>query len=813
MERSTKLFLAGVLLCVFHCSEGAQEPLRLSECLPDGGSISLTEGQTQVFSCAVESASGDTGLHFRWLQDDEEVGESTEHTFFACGEGEYDIILEVTDDEGNTAIRGWTVSLTASSGEREACFSSSLARLREGGLRIGFGDSTEDESTLAEIQSCLRASLEENVCSVEGNYGLALANLALWSLASRNRQQAGGLDREVIGELLEDTLVEIRDQFTFVRDFAAEDFEFFVEDNFLVRMNDDNPETDLNESLTINFFGVHDLGEANYFLSEVYLFIGMLSVSLAYNGIIEGMTSYPDIYQPISLYLEREIIPRWIERLESDPSHLTLAGPNGEEGRRRLLDAQKAFVSSLRDLNRGFVHVIDETKNQAWNLVRYWDCGSDGVCPPELSGVDNRLGDPAEPYEDCGGDGICPEDPNYEAPDDDGTEGNGSRDSGEEYEDLNLNGRWNDSWAATGPDANGTEGNGKFESGEPVGTKMALEQGTVGMMGMLGLLGVFGQMGQMGPMGPGAGGMTGMPNNMDPQITIEINELMAKNIEGPDPLRLSDFAIGMDLTEEQLKTFLFEGFGIPYPEIRISEFFVSPTDLRRMFPLYDTENNDFIVTSECEPYYDWGFDWIRSDQEVGYDPRSNPDPSHDDLDQLENMDDGIDNDRDGEIDEYSSMGFPTDLGVEGNIIFDWVDTNGNNRHDAGEDSERFDDVGVGPDAFGAGNGAWDCTDLSHDYPSGPNVGGEPTEVTSDPRNTTLHDQSTMVGDTDDTWAYMQTECINFHYLFFPDPTFSDIIMFPEDIVNVDGVTLNKHAKLHRFIAKMLEFFLEIGLAE
>jgi len=795
------------------CTDEKQEPLVLTGCQPEGSSITLTEGLTQEFSCDVEASSGETGFHFRWLQDGSEAGENTLHTFFACGEGEHTVTLEVTDDAGNTVTREWSVALTPSSVDRPSCFSESLARLRAGNLRIGFNDSAADEAVLTEIQTCLHTSLAENVCSVEGNYGLALADLALWSLASRNRQQSGGLDREVITELLEHTLSDIRDQFTFVRDFTGPDFEFFIEDNFLVRMNDDDPDTELNESLTINFFGVHDLGEVNYFLSEVYLFIGMFSVSLAYNGIIEAMAGYPEIYQPIYLYLEREIIPKWIERLESDPAHLTLTGPNGEEGKRRLRDAQKAFVLSLRDLNRGFAHVIEETKNQAWNLIRYWDCGSDGVCPPGLSNFPD--GDPAEPYEDCGGDGICPEDPNYEAPDDDGTEGNGERDSGEEYEDLNLNGRWNDSYSVVGPDINGTEGNGKFESGEPVGTEIALEQGTVGMMGMLGLLGVFGQMGQMGQMqvmGPG-GGM--MPNTMDPQITIRINELVAKNIEGPDPLRFSDFAAGMgvDVTEEQIKTFLFEGFGIPYPEVRISEFFVNPTDLRRMFPLYDRGTEEFIVTSECEPYYDWGYDWIRSDQEVGYDPESNPDPSHDDLDQLENMDDGIDNDRDGEIDEYSSMGFPTDLGVEGNIIFDWVDTNGNLRHDAGEMSEKFDDVGVGPGSFGAGNGAWDCQDRDHSYPSGPNVGGGPPEVSFDPRNTTLHDQSTVVGDTEDTWAYMQTECINFHYLFFPDPTFSDIIVFPEDIVNVDGVQLNKHAKLHRSIAKALEFLLEMGFAD
>ena len=118
---------------------------------------------------------------------------------------------------------------------------------------------------------------------------------------------------------------------------------------------------------------------------------------------------------------------------------------------------------------------------------------------------------------------------------------------------------------------------------------------------------------------------------------------------------------------------------------------------------------------------------------------------------------------------------------------------------------------IAVEALGAGNGAWDCYERDHSYPSGPNVGGESFELDYDPHNTTEGD----IWDYDlpRTWDYSRDSCINLTYMFFPDPTFSGVITFPEELVNDDGVPLTRNAHLHRFFAKLIETFIEIGLWE
>ena len=770
--------------------QGSKKPLQFTQCQPEGKAVTLTEGQSQVFSCTVKSTQeAGAGLHYKWTRDGEAAGNGPDYTFFACGAASYAISLNATDDQGNSITQDWQVTLTPSAGAREACFDESLAAIHAGGIRVGYPDSTTDEVKLQGIQDCLQRSLDANICSVEGNYALALASI---SLALRNLRvdlqgNGGSVDPDLVEQALDNTLVPIRDHLAYAQEFAPESFSFFVENNFLVHLQDDDPETTDNESLTLNLFGNHDLSEVKFFLGWMEMITGMMSVGLSFNGLLSGNLPAMSISTNSILGggdLLNTGVKDLIQNLINDPEYLNLAGPNGADGKARLLKAQAALADGLREIRSAYAHVLDEKTDQSWDLVRYWDCGKDSICPPDLSKFPN--GDPAEPFEDCGKDGICPGDSIYTGPDSDGTEGNGKYDSGEPYTDLNQNGKWNDSWAKVGPDADGTEGNGKFDNGEPFGTEMVLEMGQLSLGGPV----------------------------QNPEMVMNAFAVIADNIEGPDALLFGSFVPGGGISEQQIKLVL-AGYGIPYPEIRLSQFFENPTSLRRMIPWYDKKALDFINDSECEPFYDWGYDWTLDSLETGYDAKKNPDPNHDDFNPLTNGSDKFDNNRNGKVDESSSFGITADLGPEGNLMFDWIDSNGNRRHDAGETSEKFDDIGVGPDHQGAGNGAWDCFDREHPYPTGPYVGGEPTEVNLDPLNTTSMDAATVGGDIDtsSTLTYMQNACIDMYYYFFPDPTFSGLLTFPDEISNKDGVKLTKNAKLARLFAKAIETVIEMNFIQ
>ncbi|MDD5223609.1 MAG: hypothetical protein PHE84_06440 [bacterium] len=782
MKKTMVLLVISLGFCGFSAGcQGSNKPLKLTQCQPQGETVTLTEGQSQVFSCTVESRDeAGTGLHYQWTRSGDAAGNGAEYTFFGCGSATYQVNLTVTNNQGDSITRDWEVTLNPGSGAREACFSSSLAAVHHGDFRVGYPGSTTDEVTLLDIQDCLSRSLTANVCSVEGNYALALVGMAL---ALRDLVSGGGsgvsLTPELVGNILDTTVASIRNQLAYVQEFAPDNFNFFIENNFLIHLLDDDPDTTDNESITMNFFGSHDLTEVNVLVGVMQMITGGISMALSFNGMLN--MSLPSMsFSSNAIFGTRGLmdsaIKELIQKMIADPEYLNLSGPNGETGKTRLLQAQAAIVAGLGAYKAGFTNLINETSNQSWHLLRYWDCGKDGVCPPDISKFPN--GDPYEPFEDCGADGICPGDGNYTAPDTDGTEGNGKYDRGEPYQDLNLNGRWNDSWAKVGPDSG--EGNGKFDSGEPIGTEMILEQGRLSFGSNLVMM-------------------------------MNVLDVFSKNIEGPDALLFSSVIPGGGMSETQIKAFLTT-FGIPYPEIRLSQFFENPTSLRRMVPWYDTDTLSFIEDSECEPFSDWGYDWTPDPLESGYDADKNPDPAHDDFNPLANRNDKIDNDRDGKIDESSSLGMPADFGPEGDFMFDWIDANANRRHDAGETSEKFDDVGVGPDHQGAGNGAWDCFDREHTYPTGPHVGGEPTEVTLDPLNTNTQDTAGL-SNTSSTLAYMKDACVDPYYFFFPDPTFSGVLTFPEAISNKDGAALTKNAKLFRFFSKGINALIEMDILQ
>jgi hypothetical protein len=79
--------------------------------------------------------------------------------------------------------------------------------------------------------------------------------------------------------------------------------------------------------------------------------------------------------------------------------------------------------------------------------------------------------------------------------------------------------------------------------------------------------------------------------------------ILAKNIEGPDALDLdaiAGYAIqGRPFASGFVRNFL-NAFRIPYPEIRVSEFFTTATSLRDFVPLYDRQAKRVIINGEEE---------------------------------------------------------------------------------------------------------------------------------------------------------------------------------------------------------------------
>ncbi len=454
----------------------------------------------------------------------------------------------------------------------------------------------------------------------------------------------------------------------------------------------------------------------------------LTSLLTTLKGLLYTGLAYNGFYELPLIMIGKNPEKSLISRIKIDETFLMLTGKNGEKGKEYLTKAQQLLVQGLTEMVDAILSVESEP-DPVNHVIKYWDCGKDAVCPPKYS--DYPDGDPAEPYEDS----------NH----------NGRYDQGEKYEDLNGNGRWNDSWENIGPDEG--EDDGQYTDGEPIGTdiiaghRIRFSAGT---------------------------------------RLINIITTVRDNIKGPDPLNLDKF---FGVPEGTMRK-QFNQFGIPYPEIRLSEFYVTPSNLRNMLPLYSISKEKFFNQPEMEPYKDWGVDQLKDEDEPYYDPATNPDPDHDDYDLQTNMNDGYDNDGDGYIDERDPNG---DYGLEGNQKYDYLDTAPTNgKQDIGEKCEPFYDVGITtPNGiYGKDNGVWDELDTDHAWPKGDDVGGPEVNIDIDPKDGTTKDKDQRL--------------IDEFYLFFPDATFSGVLTFPDPTVNVDGKTLTRNAELFRFIGKMKE---------
>lgn len=728
---------------------------------PSQSSLTVNMGTKIEFSAEPELCGEDKAVKFSWNLNGNEVSRTSEYILFACGSvvGDNKVEVAISDNEKNSASYSWDIRVNSvEPPQRPQCVIDAIKRIQDGGRFFDYapdpGVTAQNAADFTSARDCLNSYLNDYACDVEANYADAIAKstLELNSIDSMIADRREKFTRAEVTDLLENRIKSIEDNLLLVMQEAA--YEDFSQTGFLIPkvleigVYEGNPET-LEDDIWVKFSGRHDLGEASLFLTVIKNLKGVLEVLLSYNEMIEFGGTVPDNFS------FDEVVGMLIDRMEADPEFLNLSGSGGSEGKERLGRAQLLFADGLRSIIKTMDIVTGESSDQTMSVLRYWDCGNDAVCP----------GDPEERQNTSEQCGNTP------------------------YQDKNLNGKCNRAHCSTpgatqsdceAPDEG--EGNNQFDSGEPLGTQMIAYYDE--------------------------GEFTYRRLNFSLSSTIRnAIELIAENIEGPDAL---DFNKLIGLPSGTVEAFL-NGFGIPEPEIRLSEFFVTPSNLRDLFPLYSRKDRFFIYQTELEDFYDVGYDGCDDSMEDGAggctgNPANQPDPNHDNLNINTNCEDGFDNDSDGSIDEFNSSGLCADLGPENDLQFSFIDANGNGKFDPGEIHETFDDTGVynGSETSGAGNNILDQIDVEHYLPQGSDVGGAHPGIEKDPRNTIAQDQSD--GDGRDF-------CIDPYYFFLPDPTMSGVLTFPQQLINIDGIELNNNAKLHRFVSKSIETAEELGFIE
>jgi hypothetical protein len=773
--------------------------LSFSSIEPAGRSITINQGKSIPFKAELARCENTGTVGYSWTINNIERGLAPAFTFYGCSKrvGANEIKLTVTSKSGQVAIAKWAVNVNQTQTKRPDCVDKSIKivkntdQVHEG--KVGFEDaaSKETERQYGEALACLDPYLADNLCDVDAAYASGLAKLGL-ELAKLNSyyQTLNTFNSQKLVGIVDNELIPILDRYRVVESEAPAKWSFRVRSMTISVLKDDPvtpPPKD--EAISVSLSGIHDLGEVKMITCAAEMLSGFLNIGLAYNKLVEYIASLPfNFYKPPPKYL-KDYVRVLIDLLESDPEALKLSGPGGKDGREYLLKAQSYILAGIYHYHNpkpGKCDTEPETCGaadlmlartynpadgpQPENILRFWDCGADGICPPEQAAQCPRhfcedkaecpTGYSADPFS-CVVNGDPPE------PFDD-KDNSGKYDNNEPYWDVNGNTKWNDSWKAVGADKG--EHNGKFDVGEPFGTECVR---------------LFGD----------------TPRFQIPasKRVLEGIILLADNIKGPNALSF-DAIIGMQ--SGTVKAFL-DAYGIPYPEIRISEFFVNPSNIRDMLPIYSRFKRDFVIQSDEEIFSDVGYDMVPDESEVGYDINSNPDPNHDDFDPRFNDSDGYDNDNNGLVDWHdviliSTDSIQVDFGVEGNFLFDFKDLNDSGEHDPGEPSEPFDDTGIPCKGrmVGAGNGSHDRFDCEHVPPTGADIGGV-FPLSIDPSNST--DKDTATG------------CIDIMYLFLQDPSFSGIVQFPDEYTNREGLTISKNGTLLRLFSKILETGHDLGI--
>ncbi|GBD02819.1 hypothetical protein HRbin19_00089 [bacterium HR19] len=712
---------------------------------------------------------------FEWKMGDTVLSTSPYVNLLFCSEGgkEIDFSVISSSEDKKLETRKLKISVVKSEVQRSQEVQSAVDIYKNDIIIIG----AEYAQTQQNIDKVLKSviALEkyvygENACDVEVVYALTLGKV-IYILSQLNQLITdlflGKLTPTDIRLLVDGAVKPAQRVLEGVINSGSipPDFSFRVKRVFVYVIKD-YLETEQVENVSVDLSGEHDITDL-YFLTSLVEFVsGVFDVLLAYNGSLEFILSLPEQVitrvssgERVSIFNSVSYI--FIEQLMSNPAFLSLSSEAGE----RLKSAQSSIYNGLINLQRMLDSLRAETDDQSDDIIRYWDCGKDNICP----------GDPAEPFADING--------------------NGKYDNGEPYLDLNRNGKWNDAW--TSPDEG--EGNNRYDIGEMIGTEKVQLFNSNGIK-----LAFSGNIGQT-------------------VYTIlferKLFQILADNVKGG----ILDIGKIVGSTNEALRDLLCSQ-GISFPEVRLWEFFINPTPLRDMLPLWDPNTKSIIVQRDTEPFKDTGYDGKFSWEYDSFHPFSNSDPDKDDFNPSSNNQDGFDTNDNGKCanaeaykaySEYEQGITPSsprdcknfvnstvednDFGTEGNMLFDWKDKNGNKIPDKGDITEPWDDdYGIlnGKRGTGGsnviGNNKFDVMDVEHYWPDGK----------VDPANSIgpggiICETGLYSGDRDDV--------IDLIYLLLPDPTFSGVIRLYKGkggvVKNKKGEVLTDNALLFRTIWK------------
>lgn len=709
---------------------------------------------------------------FEWKKGESLLGVGTDLNIVFCQDGSESLVFRVLGvDGGEIEQFNLNFSISRSDIKRSDEVQRALDIFKNDVLIIGV-DRTQDREVLQKLSSAL-LSLQayvnvENSCDAEAVYALTLGKVIAILSELQNlvvEYFTGTLTKNDILIIIDTGVKPARQDLEAVINSGSlpSDFSFNVR-NLQIYVIRDFPETDIVEKLYLNLSGEHDLTDFYFLTAFVEFIAGVFDIILSLNLSIEFLLDLPPkasqrIEQGVPL--NRIITEEFINYLISNPAFLGLS----VDAYSRLKQAQSALYNGFKNVQRMFDSLKEERDDQTNDIIRYWDCGKDKVCP----------GDAGDPYADVNSDG--------------------KRDDNEPYLDLNGNGEWNSAWSA----ADEGEGNKRYDVGEMIGTEKIKFTGNEDGLFL---------------------NISGGTGSLLYQIIFQrkVFDIIAQNLVGG----VLDIGRIIGQSNESLRDLLCS-FGISFPEVRLWEFFVSPTSLRDMLPRWDPEKKDIIIQRDTEMFSDTGLDGKFSWEYSGYHPLSDSDPEKDDIGLNET--DGVDTDGDGrcanqeaytawerknngeeprsERDCIKFVGSGIDdfdFGTEGNFLFDWKDRNGNKIPDKGDITELWnDDFGIMNGKGGncdnltvVGNNKFDVCDSKHFWPDGK----------VDPKNTIgaggiLCRTGVYGGDSE--------EVIDTVYFLFPDPTFSGVLRFYKGeggvVKNKDGEVLTDNALLHRTIWK------------
>lgn len=709
---------------------------------------------------------------FEWKKGENLLGVGTDLNIVFCQDGNENLLFRVIGVDGNEIEQfNLNFSISRSDIKRSDEVQRALDIFKNDVLIIGV-DRTQDREVLQKLSSAL-LSLQayvnvENSCDAEAVYALTLGKVVAILSELQNlvvEYFTGTLTKNDILIIIDTGVKPARQDLEAIINSGSlpSDFSFRVK-NLQIYVIRDFPESDIVEKLYLNLSGEHDLTDFYFLTSFVEFIAGVFDIILSLNLSIEFLLDLPPkasqrIEQGVPL--NRIIAEEFINYLVSNPAFLGLS----VDAYSRLKQAQSALYNGFRNLQRMFDSLKEERDDQTDDIIRYWDCGKDKICP----------GDAGDPYADVNSDN--------------------KRDNNEPYLDLNGNGEWNSAWSA----ADEGEGNKRYDIGEMIGTEKIKFTGNEDGLFL---------------------NISGSTGSLLYQIIFQrkVFDIIAQNLVGG----VLDIGRIIGQSNESLRDLLCS-LGISFPEVRLWEFFVSPTSLRDMLPRWDPNKKDIIIQRDTEMFSDTGLDGKFSWDYSGYHPLSNSDPEKDDIGLNET--DGVDTDGDGKCanqeaytawerknsgeepqSERDCIKFvgsgidDFDFGTEGNFLFDWKDRNGNKIPDKGDITELWnDDFGIMNGKGGncdnlavVGNNKFDICDSEHYWPDGK----------VDPKNTIgaggiLCRTGVYGGDSE--------EVIDTIYFLFPDPTFSGVLRFYKGeggvVKNKDGKVLTDNALLHRTIWK------------